>query len=477
MLNRTPPRATRSLPGFAELARNTTDRPDCELAVRGKLPRELDGVLYRNGPGLFSRAGRTNGTLLDGDGIIQRLELHPGRARYGRRFVRTPKFLNEASAGHFTSPTWTTRAPGIVANIGGRTLSQAGITTYLIQGTLYALDEVAPGFEIDPQTLATRGEATLGLPDHDAFLKAHAKYLAATGDWVFASARMGRHGMSIDLVLHAADGRRIRTPTVHAPRMCYLHDFGVAGHYAIVILQPAFVRVLRYLSGWSTFSDSLAWRPAEGNVVLAIDLATGDTTRFEAPASWIWHVANASERGHELTVDFVGYADPGHFLGHDAQLAAMMRHEEGERGAPGHLRRYVLDMRRRKLTESMVSNGNHEFPTIDPRTCGLPQRRVYATQGTTRGILHTGIAAIDTGTGLAATFDFGPHVNALEPVFAARPGGRVDDGWLIAQILDTRRDMSGFAIFDASHVGDGPVACVELDETLPISFHGHWVGC
>ena len=354
--------------------------------------------------------------------------------------------------------------------------SQAGITTYLVNGTLYALDEVAPGFEIDPSTLATRQPARLGLPDGDRSLKAHSRYLAQSGDWLFLSTRMGRHGMSIDIVRHRADGKQVATPTVHAPRMVYLHDFAATERHAVVILQPAFVRPIRFLSGFASFRNALDWRPRDGTIVLVIDLATGAATHFDAPPSWVWHFANAHEQQGEIVVDFVGYDDPGHFLGPNAQLTAIMQGHDGVRGAPGHLRRHRINLRTRRLTESIVSDGNYEFPSTDGRCAGSAHRRVFLTRGLQAGILHSGIAAVDVETGAIDAFDFGVHVNAGEPVHAPDPDGPVDAGWLITQILDTKRGASGFAVFDARHVSDGPIACVELDETLPLSFHGHWVG-
>jgi hypothetical protein len=47
-----------------------------------------------------------------------------------------------------------------------------------------------------------------------------------------------------------------------------------------------------------------------------------------------------------------------------------------------------------------------------------------------------------------------------EPVFAAKPDGGVDDGWLITQVLDGATQKSFFAIFDAATVGAGPIAKV-----------------
>lgn len=185
---------------IAALAVDTADRADSEVAVLGTLPPALEGVLFRNGPGRFSRGGRVKRTLLDGDGVVQRLRLEDGRARYARRFVRTPKLAAEAAADRFLSPTWTSKAPGLLSNFGQHMRSQAGVTAYKVNGRLLALDEVAPGFELDPDTLETLGPVGLGLPDGDTGPKAHARQIPANGDWIFTSTRMGKKGMLIDLV-------------------------------------------------------------------------------------------------------------------------------------------------------------------------------------------------------------------------------------------------------------------------------------
>lgn len=460
---------------FTALGADTQDRAVGEITVRGKLPEELTGVLFRNGPGRFRRDGQTKRTVLDGDGVVQRLEIADGRARYARRFVRTPKFVAEEAAGRFLSPTWTTRAPGLTANIGQKIRSQAGVTAYEVNGTLMALDEGgAPGFELDRDTLETLAPASLGLPEDDAAPKAHAKQLAGSGDWLFASTRTGPAGMKIDLVRHRKDGSRVATPTVTSPRMGYVHDFASTDRYAIFNLQAVRLHGLRFMAGLASFTEALDWAPRDGNIVLLIDLATGACRTFEAPAAWAWHMANAYEHGRDVVMDFVGYDDPFHFLGADAQLAAVMRGEEGVHGAPGTIRRYIMSPDGR-LTETLLAAGNFEFPSIDWRATGLGHDRIYVTSGISPGMLHTGLAALDTRTGRVASFDFGADVCAGEPVFAADPNGNRDEGWLITQTLDVTRGTSGFAILDTRDLAAGPVAVIELGETVPISFHGHWV--
>jgi len=84
------------------------------------------------------------------------------------------------------------------------------------------------------------------------------------------------------------------------------------------------------------------------------------------------------------------------------------------------------------------------------------------------------VKRVDFDTGRSERFDFGPRAAVGEPVFAPRPGGATDEGWLIAQVLDGASETSFFALFDAAHVADGPLAKLWLPHHLPISFHGAW---
>src|SRR5208282_4840755 len=253
--------------------------------------------------------------------------------------------------------------------------ARPGITVYDIHGMLLALDEVAPGFQIDPSTLETLRPASLGLPEDDRAMKAHARYLADSGDWLFASTRIGQQGMMIDLIRHRSDGTRIVTPTVTAPRVAYLHDFGATERFAIMVLQAALLNSEGYLSGRASIAECLQWRPEQGNLILLIDLHTGRFRTLDAPASWVWRVANAYEHGRDVVMDFAGYDDPGHFLGCDAQLTAIVHGRDGVRGAPGTLRRHVFFFNAGAPTETILSDGNYEFPSTDGRMGGREHHR------------------------------------------------------------------------------------------------------
>jgi all-trans-8'-apo-beta-carotenal 15,15'-oxygenase len=150
-----------------------------EATVCGRLPRALRGTLYKNGPGLFERAGVRKRTLLDGDGMITAYRLERGRVEFLNRHVRTPKFEAEEAAGRYLLDSWTT--PVQTPPTPGS--DQAGVTAWPWSGRLYAFDEGNPPWELDPHNLRTIAQASFGLAREQASLFAHGKQLAESGQF------------------------------------------------------------------------------------------------------------------------------------------------------------------------------------------------------------------------------------------------------------------------------------------------------
>jgi all-trans-8'-apo-beta-carotenal 15,15'-oxygenase len=444
-----------------------------QLTIEGRLPSQLSGTLFRNGPGLFERDGVRKTNVLDGDGLVQQLSLRDGQAIHQSKFVRTEKYVEEEKSGRYTYATWTTRAPGgLLNNLGASNFkTQAGVTAYHVNGRLFALDEVSPIYELDPDTLETKAPILSGMTP-EAATKAHTKLDAKTGDWIVMGGEFGPT-MKMHAAIHHPDSSITRLPTVEAPRQVYTHDFFATENYLIVNLHPAELSLVPFLTGLASFTDSLEWNAAEGNLI-AIIPKDGAPARFlDAPTSWMWHAANAYEQGNTIIADFAGYDDPDHFIGKDPAFTSIMTGRRGNSGAPGLMRRYIIDLDTNRLREEIVAEGGFEFPSIDPREACHSHRMVYATVGDGKSIFHSGLASINMESAAVTRFDFGDSHYVGEPVFAPDPT-KPEAGWLITQVLDGTSGTSFFAVFDAAHVDAGPLAKVRLTHHLPISFHGSW---
>lgn len=457
------------------LATSAQDRRNVIPRVEGTIPRELNGSLYRNGPGLFERDGVRKRHLLDGDGLVQRLSFSGGQVHYRNAFVQTPKFREEEEAGRYRYSTWSTRRPGgPLFNLGGGPMaSQAGITVYPVGDALYALDEANPVFELDPETLETLGSRVMGtdMPS----IKAHTKLDPVTGDWLLVGQGFDRTS-SLHALVCDRNGRCKYQHRVDDMPMVYFHDFLVTENYFIYVLHPCEFSPWGFLLGTRSVIDSLDWRPEKGSRIVLLPRSGGEPIHAEASGTFMWHGLNAYERGQEIIADLVTYDHPDHFIGdHEPRFRAMMDGRLGRGEEPGKVRRYVINTRTGHLREEVLHAGNHEFPFVDPRVVGRKHRvGYYACSGP--GVLQTGVKRMDMVSGAEQVFDFGEGTYVGEPVFAARPGGDVDEGVLIAQCLDGASRRTFFALFNARSVGDGPLARVWLDHALPISFHGWWQG-
>ena len=188
----------------------------------------------------------------------------------------------------------------------------------------------------------------------------------------------------------------------------------------------------------------------------------------------MWHSLNAYEESGVIVADFVGYDTPDHFIGEQALLATLMQGRKGEARSPGTLRRYRIDLNQARLREEPVNDASFEFPMTDPRVQGHAYEMGYFTHAASGQWHQNAIARTVMATGELDTFSMSERSYAGEPVFAPRPGEGIDDGWLLTEVLDGDSGLSRLEIFDAPRVSDGPIATVELEHHVPISFHGWW---
>lgn len=460
------------------LACSMTQEHDYYPDIEGKLPAALLGSLYRNGPGRYTLGGEHKTHLLDGDGMIQAFDFSGGRVRYRNRFVRTQKYLQEEKAGRFLLPTWSTRAPGgIWRSMGNKIKSQAGVTVVARNERLYAFDEVALPYGLDPETLETLEEEQVGAPDARASYKAHTKTDPRTGAWLLLGVEFGAR-MTLHLAEHGPDGSLLRSQRVNAPGTVYFHDWFATEQYVIVSLQPLRISLGRYLLGLGSFIDSLRWRPEQGNLLMIIDRSGArQPVLLSAPACFMWHALNAYEQGNTIVADFVGYDAPDHFIGDQAAFRAIMQGRTGLQGHAGTVRRYVIELSQKQVRQETISSEAHEFPMLDPTVALARHRYGYfttASEGAT--VFHNGLARIDVESGLRDVFSMGPDVHLGEAIYVSEPAASEEKGWLLSLGLDGTTGCSFLGVFAAHRLAEGPVARVLLRHPTPLSFHGWWRG-
>ena len=65
--------------------------------TQGNSIKELNGTLFKNGPGILERDGQWLHHPFDGDGMISAIDFKDGKATFTNKFVKTKGYLEETA--------------------------------------------------------------------------------------------------------------------------------------------------------------------------------------------------------------------------------------------------------------------------------------------------------------------------------------------------------------------------------------------
>ena len=245
--------------------------------VRGTIPAELKGTLFRNGPGRLERGGQWVHHPFDGDGMISAFRFEGGQARLTNRFVRTEGWLAEEQAGRFVyRGVFGTQKPGgPLANAFDLRLKNIA-NTHVVQlgDQLLALWEAAEPHALDPRTLETRGLSRLeGLLKPGEAFSAHPRFDPGH----HGEPRMVTFGVkagptsTIRLMEFASadqpDGVRagdLVADSRHSFKgFAFLHDFAITPSWAVFLQNAVSFNPLPFVLGQKGAAQCLASKPGE----------------------------------------------------------------------------------------------------------------------------------------------------------------------------------------------------------------------
>ncbi len=451
----------------------TTEHTRIPLAnIEGRLPAELRGTLYRNGPGRNEVFGTRNGHWFDGDGMIAAYRFTDDGVDYSNRYVRTKFFEKEEAAKRPLYSGFATLSPRHpLLRIMPRPKNPANTNAVLHAGRLLALWEGGRPWALDPETLETLGEENFSatLP-RGTFFSAH-PHADPRGDGFinFGSVMGLKAGLQPWHVSAAGKATRLARISIDKPYM--VHDFGVTESKIIFLCGPFAVdprRLAGMVLGKRTIYDCFTWRPDEPMVAYVADRdGRAPVKRYELPAGLMFHVANAYDDRGEVVIDAVIYPDAGALgIVRDAYQGVTPQ------DVPGRLTRFRFGPRAR---QEVISETGCDFPSIDNRVCGKPYRYTFVQVFEQGDFASSRIARIDTSSGKTEYHDFGFGRYAGEPVFVARPEARDEnDGFVLVPVHDSTDEHTFLGVVPTDAFGKED-ARVHLPFVSPISFHGNFV--
>jgi all-trans-8'-apo-beta-carotenal 15,15'-oxygenase len=442
------------------------------VPVRGSLPSYARGTCYLNGPGRFARGAVQYRHWLDGDGMICALAVGDAGCTLTNRFVRSEKFVREEAEDRAIFRTFGTSFAGDELKRGIGLVSPVNVSVYPYNGTLLAFGEQGLPWEVDPQTLETRGVYTFGgqLNEITPF-SAHPKIDYHTHELFNFGVSFSAENPTLNVFRFASGGGLVYRKRVPLPYPSSMHDFAISSRYLVFYVSPLVLSMARLVQG-STLMDALTWRPELGSHLLVVSRETGElVASFEAGHMHCLHLVNAfdDERGR-LVVDLIEFEKP---LYPEYQIVPNLFTDTFR----GHPVRLVVDVRGQRSVDrvDIAYDCSPDFPQHDPDLTGQPYDCFWML-----GISRAGrpgrkffdeLVRVDWATRDVDVYRV-PERQYLggEPTFIPDPS-RPRTGTVICQLFEADTSASSFVAFDAFDVSAGPIASIAMPTTVPFLFH------
>ena len=442
------------------------------LTVIGEVPRDLNGMYFRNGPNAYFQPDWRYHAY-DGDGMVHAVQFDHGKVSYRNRWVQTQGLQEERAAGHslwkgLKEPMRQDRPDQPLKNTANTDVKyHAGrvITMWYRSGMPYALD---------PVTLET-----LGTADYDgAFEKisAHSRPDEHTGELMFFDYSLTAPYMQYGVI---GPDRKLRSKIeipLSGPRLP--HDMAVTENYSILHDFPLWpdaeaLKAGRYKVQFHADQPTrFAVVPRHG---------TADQIRwFEAKPTYMLHVVNAWEEGDEIVM--VGTPYRIHETADGEPDARRLERTINQRQRDFMLYEWRFDLKTGKTHERVIDDVlNTEFPVINGAYQGRKNQFSYNVlfpQGGREEPRFPGLVKYDITTGGYVAYSAGPQYFYNEPGFAPRDNSQSeDDGYLVMPVWNPVDARSEIQVFDClgARLAEGPVARILLPQRIPHGFHATFV--
>ena len=451
---------------FATAAAESLAAPLTTLS--GRLPPDLTGVLWRNGPAEHDRFGHRYGHWFDGDGMVQAFTFTRDGVSHRARVLDTPKRRRETAAGKRLLPTFATLPPDVAPFMAPDDMNAANTSVLAHGGRLMALWEGGSALEFDAETLAAGDFVAWRTDLTGAPFSAHPKVEADGTCWNIGCVTFPRPMLLFYRI--APEGRLAAFNALPVDPLGMVHDCVVTRRHLVIVVPPFVVEPARFAAGPISFLDAHAWQPELGTRVIVVDKETlSPVRRHELPAGFHFHHGNGWEEADgTIHLDLCQAADPMFAI---RDLRAVMEGDWRFPSAHPHYHRMVLRPGGAATVEQ-VAPRVADFPRIDPRRTGLRHRALFALTGAeVGGWPLSRIDRIDPDRGPVDGWSYPHHLIPEEHVFV--PLGEAEsDGWLVGPFLDLERRASGLSVFDAGHLADGPLWQGILPYLLPLGLHG-----
>ena len=452
--------------------------------IDGKIPSDLSGSFYRNGPGRLKLGGEVFGHWFDGDGMIAKTTFTGGKVHFSNKFIRTPKYVDETAAGRPLYRGFGGAPKGSFFKRFAPPANPANTGLILHGGKLLALNEGGRPFAVDPATLNTYGEFTYDdqLKKTNVF-SAHGKINPKNGFYYNFGLcfDIGIRGLKPGFEMYkiSPQGKMVSRARFALDHMPLLHDFALTENYAIFIQSSVSMQGNLFMTMLKngSFADLMLYDKSLTNKIIIIDvhnLELVDTIKVDPIACL--HFGNAYEKNGEIHFDLMETREGG-FPTPDQKIEPMnlFSDEVSFRSGAARYKRCVVNLKTRLFQSEYIDDAlEGEFPQWDWTRTTSENRFAVATgyAGEEQKTYFNAIQKIDRVTGKVEVHDFGSYRFTGEPLMVAKPETDAEeDFYCLCYVYNGNTDKSEVVVIDSKSF-DEPLATVKLDFHIPQGFHG-----
>lgn len=429
--------------------------------IIGEIPKELNGMLYRNGPNPQFPNDQTH--WFEGDGMIHAFKIADGKISYRNRWVQTERFKLERQAGkalfgYFGTPL----SDEVKADYESEGTANTNIIRHA--NKLLALQEGSAAIEINPSNLNTLGKWDYqgDVPQ----MSAHPHFDYQTGEML----NFAYTPFSNEIIFYAfnSSGRVAKIEKFDGPYSCFMHDFFITKNYALFLFLPLAFNQENAQQG----KPAILWEPDLGShiAIMPRNGTAKDIMWFNTDPFHAYHYMNAYEEGNKIILDGMKSPQAGLFPDKNGKIPNL-------RTCYPKLTRWTFDLQQKKVSELKLDSRPAEFPRFDERYTGIPYQHGY-TVGNVHKILSAEFNAIihyDLKTQKQKICKFGIKNSPSEPVFVPRNKNSAEgDGFILTVVFQAAKNTSDLYILDAMNIDKEPLAIVHLPHRIPFGFHGNW---
>jgi all-trans-8'-apo-beta-carotenal 15,15'-oxygenase len=448
------------------------------LKIEGKLPRDLNGTLFRTAPGMAENFGAALNHLFDGDAYLSSWCFRDGRAELFGRFLPTPARLKEAEAKKMLFNEYGTLAEN--PNNPGK--NQPSVNVVEWNGKLLGLSEGGLPTVINPANFDFEGYENFQkvVPDYLTFT-AHPRFDSETGDmyaWGFEKRPPG----NLQIFRIRRKENRAELLYKFQPKGFFMtHDALLTKNYFMLVIPPLAYDVQAMMKGKS-MGDSLSFNESQPTRLLLFPRESktiggaAQPIEIELPSEIAFHYGNAFETADgKITFEMIS--------GSDRNLLERLRSWKrdpfragGGQSLPQTLKQVTVDIVNQKAISSVDLIDEVEFPRYDHRLTGQRARYLYVAER----VYEENAAIVRVDLDKKSLKRTRPVKNRTigEPVFvphSAASGERNEDrGWILAQGYDAVKDETFLEIRDAQTLEFEARIWAGAGRHIPLGFHGNF---